>query len=343
MSKPTNYVRAVRTIGAEIDRATRNGTGAHKTGAAMRRELALWAATSYSYETYDRLSRLENLPWKRWNRELQWPGILVACGLRLMARDGLSRAKALSVTGGPAADLDEALQLLKESGLSVHDVVAAQSEEVATTLASNLQRLHVRLEQRALEDMLLAAAEGYKVSPGKGFKYTEVFGLCFGSVRRKVVRRESQDLFVNVGRVATQMRAKATANEVTPNSKSFAAQLEIGDRFFPHLEVVGDYHTHPCATFRVLVEQKSWEHSDVDEASLPHFVDDVCKHHNAPLFGLVVAVAQGGKSGAGPIRRRPNVIQLPAGDLFFVLGAYRIRLDRTYDDQVELSLPALNK
>ena len=45
--------------------------------------------------------------------------------------------------------------------------------------------------------------------------------------------------------------------------------------------------------------------------------------------------------GKGPFRRKANVVQVPVGDLFFVIGAYRIKLDATYDSDVDLSFPAL--
>ena len=284
MSQTTNFVKACNAIEQAITLGTQRGSGAHKARTAMGRDLAFWATTSNSVETYDRLTKLRKLPWSRWERELWLPGMQVACELRLMTRNGLSRAKALALVGGSAADLDKATDLVEKAGLSFHDAIAQQNPEIETTLAYNLERLHVHLEARALEDILLAAAEGYKVAPGRGYKYTEVFGLCFGSVRRKATRWHSHDLFVNVARVATQMRAKATASEVMPNSKSLAAHLEVSNRFFPHLEVVGDYHTHPYKTLSKLLQSKGWEHSDMDEQSLPSFFEEVREHHNPPLL-----------------------------------------------------------
>lgn len=341
MAKLTRYVRACRQIEAAIAHHTRAGSGAKQTRAAMQRDLARWAATNYAGGDYDRLLRLRKLPWKQWDRELYVPGLFVACALRLMARDGYSQAQALRFTEGAAADVDEALALIKRAGLNINDVVAQQSPDIDTILALNRERLHVQLEARALEDILLAAAEGYKVSPGKGFRYTEVFGLCFGNVRRTPGREDGQDLFVSVSRVATQMRAKATASQVMPNSKSLAAHLDVSDRFFPHLEVVGDYHTHTFKTFGDLIAAKGWEYSPSDERAVPGFVDEVRERHNRPLFSLVVAVAEGGKNRKGPYRRRSNVVQVPVGGLYFVVGAYRILLDSTYDDEVDLRLPAL--
>jgi hypothetical protein len=341
MAKPTKFVQACRRIEAMIEVATRRGTGSHKTRAAMTRDLALWATADYAASVYPRLSKFK-LPWKQWDKDLYWPGLLVAATLRLHALDGVSLARARSWVKVPDADLREAFRLIKNAGLSLHDVVREQNPEVATMLRSSREALQVCLEPRALEDMLLAAAEGYLVAPpGKGARYTEVFGLCFGSVRRRAGRSVTKDVFVNVARVATQMRARATANAVEPNSKSLRAQLHVGDQFFPHLEVVGDYHTHPYKTLTQLKAASGWEYSSADEDSLPHHIDEVRSHHHAdPLFSLVVAVAAGGKASKLSQRKAPNVVQVSVGDLYFVIGAYRIALDGSYDRKVLLRVSA---
>ena len=305
----------------------------------MARDLALWASTDNAGIAYPRLARLK-LPWTQWDKELWWPGLLVAAALRLNALGDVSLARAKTWVRVPDGDLREALRLMKSAGVSLHDVVAQQNPEVASMLTSGRESLQVCLEPRALEDMLLAAAEGYLVAPpGKGARYTEVFGLCFGSVRRRAGRTVAKDVFVNVARVATQMRARATANTVQPNSKSLRAQLHVGNQFFPHLEVVGDYHTHPYKTLAGLKSATGWEYSSADENSLPQLIEELSSHdHARPLFSLVVAVATSGKASKRSQRKAPNVVQVSVGDLYFVIGAYRIALDGSYNSKVLLSM-----
>lgn len=341
MAKPTKFVAACRRIQTAIARATASGAGSHKRRAALQRELALWATTFYTGASYDRLSALKGLPWKRWDDELFDATQLLAAALRLMDRHGLSPAKALTASRTPRADLDMALSLMKQAGLSLHEIVAGQADVIATIVESAVDQLHVSLEMRALEDVMLAAAEGYRVSPGKGFKYTEVFGLCFGSVRRQVKRSAETEVFVNVSRVATQLRAKGTASSVLPNDKSLAAQVDIGKQFFRHLEIVGDYHTHPYKSYDELKRCRGWEYSEQDERGLPHFHEQLRKLDHAPVFSLVVAVASAGKVSQYPSRRARNVVQVPIGNLYFVIGCYRILLDGTYDAKVDLAIPSL--
>lgn len=185
MAKPTKFVAACAQIQAAIERSTATGTGAHKRRAALEKEFALWATTFYATSSYPRLSKLRRVSWAQWDAELHWPAMQVACALRLMVKRGMSRAKATTATAVPKANLDLALKLVKNAGLSVEAVADKQSPDIEATVAGAAERVHVSLDARALEDMLLAAAEGYRVSPGKGFKYTEVYGLCFGTVRQR--------------------------------------------------------------------------------------------------------------------------------------------------------------
>ena len=340
MAKPTKFVAACKTVEARIVSATTHGTGAHKRRQALMKDLARWATSFYAAGSFERLIELKRLPWKRWDSELQWPTLQVAAALRLMVRHNLSRAQAMTESNVPSSTLDFVVALVKRAGLTLAQVVEDQSETVDAVVTSSTERVHVHLESRALEDILLAAAEAYRVSPGKGYKYTEIFGLCFGSVRRRVHPKAQVDVIVNVSRVATQLRAKGNASSVTPNHKSLLAQVEVGETFFPHLELVGDYHTHPYRSFSELAEAPGWQYSEADEESLPTFSLQVRRRHNPPVFSLIVAVAQGGKTSASATRKQPNVVQLTVGRLYFVIGCYRILVNKSYDAEVRLNIPS---
>lgn len=96
MAKPTKFVAACRRIQAAIERSTASGTGSHKRRAALQRDLALWATTFYTGDSYDRLNSLRGLPWKRWDADMLEATRLLAAALRLMERHGFTRAKALT-------------------------------------------------------------------------------------------------------------------------------------------------------------------------------------------------------------------------------------------------------
>lgn len=310
----------------------------HRHRDAMLRDLAEWILACRPYTQFARLERLK-LPWKAWERALAQAGFQLSCALYLIAQHRTSHKQAASRSGAALSDITYAQGLLKRADVSVHEMVARQHPIIETEVVAQTEEMIVRLDNRAFEDILLAVAEGYL--PKRGSSFTEVFGLCFGSVRTVPTSKLGKKLQINVGRVTTQMRARATSNQVEPNWRSFERHLSIADKFFPHLEIVGDYHSHPYRTFEYLQKARGWEYSQRDEDSLEYINEKITERRSLPLFSLVVAVAQGERSGNNAIRRRPNVIQVPVDDLFFVVAAYRIRRDATYDGSVTLHLPAL--
>jgi hypothetical protein len=336
VGKQTKLVAACREAERAIERATQNGKGAHKTRNAMLCDLARWVIAVRLSRDFERLRRLR-LPWKRWDSELSQPGVRLASALHWMDRQGASRARAISLSGAADSEVGYFLDLLKRTGLHLTDIVKEQDPFIKTEIAAQSEEMHVRLEGRALEDILLAAAEAHLASR----TYAEVFGICFGGVRGMSPTTLSRRLHVNVTRVVTQMRARANAREVTPNWRSHAAHLDVADRYFPHLEVVGEYHTHPCRSLAVLEKEKGWEYSSGDESSLSYVTQRIAERKSNPRFSLVVGVARGGRAGSKSRRRGPNIIQVAVEDLFFVIGAYRIRLDATYDHKLTLHVPTM--
>jgi hypothetical protein len=113
----------------------------------------------------------------------------VACGLHIMSRYDVSPRRAAVHASSPGVrvtsrDLEAVQRLAKRAGVSLRELDQHVELDVHAHVDSYLERLEVVLERRALEDLLLSALEGYAVPrPGRGQKYTEVFGYCFGSRR----------------------------------------------------------------------------------------------------------------------------------------------------------------
>jgi len=244
MHKPSHFVQACRRIEGAIEYHTRAGSGSHKTRTKLRRELAFWLTTFHSYNSYPTLPKMR-LPWAKWDETHGIDALRLAFALRLKHRHEMSRSKVMANSGCSRSTLSYALDLVNDVGLHLHDVVSDQNDVVEAHDVAHVRHSEVRLEARALQDLLLGAAEGYRVPQGKGFKYAEVYGLRFGGSRGRPGRDDAREQLVHVSRVATQLRAKGTASSVMPNAKSMKTQLDVATQFFPHLEIVGDYHTHP--------------------------------------------------------------------------------------------------
>lgn len=225
------------------------------------------------------------------------------------------------------------LQSLELECLS--EVIAAREEVV------------VYLSHRALEDMLLATLEGYHVPKTQKSRFTEVYGLCLGMVRDERLKRkgggEYRRRHVYVQQAPVQIRAKATKDEVWPNSQSLSTHLEAAKVLFPHLEVIGDFHSHPYKSDRGLRRWKKWEPSRKDYESNRSWVESMRGNHNDPCIAFIIAIGKRKRSLKGKISSvGPNVHFLPIGRNLVVVSVYRILRDASYEDKkIKLQIPEL--
>jgi len=207
------------------------------------------------------------------------------------------------------------------------------------------ERVSVVVEGRALEDMLLGALEAYSVPRGRGRPYTEVYGLCFGSVKteRRRTRREGyvSEIHVLVRRVALQLRAHTSVRSFVPEPRSEAVHLEMARELFPHLELVGDFHSHPYDTLAALREHRGWSFSPQDEDYNRTWVEELSEAGHRPRAGLILAIARAGRR---TLAEPPgeNILRALIGQCHCFLAAYRINRDGTYSaNDVALRCPAL--
>ena len=259
---------------------------------------------------------------------------------------GFSKGRAASLAEIPLGDIDYALGLVKRTKISVaqlcHDLES--NIPLKSAVDAYFEDLVVSLDERALEDMLLAAVESYLARTGKkGEKYKECYGWCLGYETRSPPKglNKRVETTLRVTRVVTQIRASAGANFVMPNDGSARAHRRVAARFFPHLQLIGDYHTHPYKTAQFLTKKKGWEYSSADSEHIADWVEDVRKDGGNPRFSFVVAVAEGGKSGVQMKRLAPNRWKIGVSNLHLVIAAYRILHDRSYDNELKLKLSYL--
>jgi hypothetical protein len=247
-----------------------------------------------------------------------------------------SISKAAKSVGAPkaAGPLKELLGLSERAGVSIREL-ALEHHPSNLEWASVLDRMTIHVEQRALEDILLASLEFYAVSPGSGSKYTECFGLCFGNERLS-----QDDMFLNrivsILRVATQFRAKADAGSVYPNEKSRLVQAAVAEHFFRHLQLVGEYHTHPYKSYSALKKASGWEPSTTDRADLRRSMRSRKAPAEGARFEMIVAVAQGGKTGTDALRITRNRVRFCLDRRFVEIAVYRLLPDGECDADLDL-------
>ncbi len=325
---------------ARIDAFCASGRGRHRKKASLRRDLvktvALYEATPdslrrsirYSWDKFDR---------KHWERCAQ---LSLALLLHLGRRMSLRHASAM--VDLPMSQGTYALRLVKSTMTELEALqILEKHEAIRSWVDGHLEKLKVLIEPRAIEDLLLAAAETYVVpARGKGNRYTECYGVCYGSRRDHAPFPDGRfRRTVHVSRIVTQLRARANANEVYPNAQSAKIHGEVADKLFSHLSVVGDYHTHPYASITRLRSVKGWMYSGDDQKHVAGWIDEQREVGHDPRFSLVVGVARGKRKGK-PVRSARNRVRVCLGRVFLEIAAYRILHDRQYDEEIELELPS---
>jgi hypothetical protein len=339
MAGQSHLLRDIAHIEDAIERHCASGPGLHKQREPLRRELLHMLVLrqpeppTLGTVPFTRLRKINSVHAHRIWR--------LSCAIYLWKQHKVSKTKAARLATVPESELDYVESLAARTNQSLLELSQRVDEKVLAEVDGYLEHLTVSLDQRAVEDILLAAAETYAVKAGgKGKKYTEVYGLCFGT-RKDIPPNGSPEFrqILNVTRVVTQIRARARASEVTPNDKSARIHRQVAERFFKHLELLGDYHTHPFHDLATLKARRGWEYSSSDQAAIPPWLED-CRAEGAdPRFSVIVAIAKGGKPGRHAVRLAPNRVQFTINEYFFIIAAYRIRRDGLYDKKIVLDCP----
>ena len=207
--------------------------------------------------------------------------------------------------------------------------------------------LVVHIGERALHDMVLAAAEGYLVPKTKKTRFTEVYGLCLGTIRQqRVSRRGGGEYWVRhvyVERAAIQLRARGSRDAVIPDHKSFAVQVDMAKVLFPYLEVVGDFHSHPFLRARSIYRQVGWTLSGEDREYNLNWLKEMRELGQEPRVSFIVAIGRkkraSGRRIARPGLRHVKIMEI--GRCLVAISAYRILRNAEYEaNGVELEVLA---
>jgi hypothetical protein len=200
------------------------------------------------------------------------------------------------------------------------------------------------LEDGAIEDIVLVGLEAYAV-PRQGVKFTETYGICFGSTKSvdetRLAHGRHVNRYVNISSVHIQLRAECYSHKVTYDLRSLETQMAVATDLFPQLDIVGDFHTHPYKDVNELKAVKGWNYSRGDEAGIPTWVTPLRQMGYHPRTSLIVAVAKGGRRLSRPGRMKPNVVRFSIKKYHFYVACYRIIGKRYSDKHITLNSMAL--
>lgn len=202
----------------------------------------------------------------------------------------------------------------------------------------------VWLDGKAIEDIVLVALEAYAV-PRQGARFTETYGICFGSIKPMEGKRQAHGRhttrYIHITSVHIQLRAEGYPNKITYDLRSLDTQMAVATHFFPQLDIVGDFHTHPYKDVKELKSLKGWRYSSSDEAGIPTWVSPLRKMGYHPTTSLIVGIAKGGKRISRPGMLRPNVVRFSIEKYHFYVACFRIIGDKYSDRGISLNSVAL--
>ena len=126
----------------------------------------------------------------------------------------------------------------------------------------------IRVSDSATMHLMFAGMESYFVKNfGSGVAQTinkpvKTAGLLFGSISKL----NEMDYYI-VDHISNDKYARGTHSKVSLNEKVTEVKSDILRRRWPHIALIGDYHTHPYTSDTDAKRDKGWEFSPGDYRS----------------------------------------------------------------------------
>jgi hypothetical protein len=187
------------------------------------------------------------------------------------------------------------------------------------------KNFHVTLSESALRSITLATAESYAFGDGRRKKRTdmsgksvETFGYLWGY--QKATSGDLVQIHVDV--VSVSISAEREANSVNPNVSAMELKAAIMERWHPHMQLLGNFHSHPYESYQEVKDTKGFEFSPADLSSHENDVElwDHCSDY--PLM-LVMTICKMSKvhDRYGVENIRDNIGCFDVGEFRFWLNA----------------------
>lgn len=213
------------------------------------------------------------------------------------------------------------------------------------------------VEDHVVPQLFTTAIEAYDFEHrsslrAKGLSQLETFGLLWGY---SIPAKGSSPAKTIATMSTVETSALRHTEWVMPNFDSIKAKKAFFERYWPNIELVGTFHSHPYQNLSTVNDTMGWRASDGDEDFWPHFHEFVAPEQPR-LSHLVVTIAQLQRSGWAFPDRLKNSEEyqgyvLSAGDKKLWLRAYASEMNIDVDeipyfsfcDDSRLEIPALQK
>lgn len=177
-----------------------------------------------------------------------------------------------------------------------------------------MQRIQIIIEDHVVPQLLTSAIEAYEIrhkahNKGKSKHRLETYGLLWGYA----LPARGDDVPVRLVAVLATVETSALRHEdwVRPDSESLLMKRDFFREYWPQLELIGTFHSHPYASLAEVNEAKGWRGSSIDDdgtgdfAYWPAFHEGVCSDMDE-LAHLVIAITGLGRKGTADPERLPG-------------------------------------
>jgi hypothetical protein len=210
---------------------------------------------------------------------------------------------------------------------------------------------NIFVDDHVIPQIFTSAIEAYeflhKNPRGKGLDRLETFGLLWGySIQAK--GNEPAKVIVTMATIETS--ATRHKDRVEPDFKSLLMKKKFLENYWPNIEMVGSFHSHPYESLGEVNEIKGWQASKEDEKFFPHFHEEIATNQEN-LAHLIVTITHLGKDFNSPSVRLPRSESkkgyvLSAEKRRIWLRAYGTTFDKTnylFTDDSYLEVPSLQR
>jgi hypothetical protein len=173
-------------------------------------------------------------------------------------------------------------------------------------MAIDNQKTQIIIEDHVVPQLLTSAIEAYEHGDttsqrGRVEDRLETFGLLWGYV---LPARDSVPARIVAVTSTVETSAYRHKDWVRPNPASIKAKREFFEKFWPNLELVGTYHSHPYENLKAIQEVQGWRASEEggDKDYWPDMHEEVCEEYDYLAHLVVSIVGLDRKSSAWPGR-----------------------------------------
>lgn len=160
------------------------------------------------------------------------------------------------------------------------------------------------IEDHVVPQLFTTAIEAYEFEhkthkKGKSNSKLETFGLLWGySIPQK------GDLPSRIVSTLATVETSALRHQewVEPNLESLLTKKIFFEKYYPNVELIGTFHSHPYANLDEVQELKGWRASDGDEEFWPWLHEFLCPEQDQMAHLVVTVSSLNSKGWASPSR-----------------------------------------